>query len=70
MIRLRIKEILEEQEHTKYWLFKQTGYSYDNINRIIENQTKQIRFETLDMLSKILDCPVGELFEQEDDEEE
>lgn len=64
MVRLRILDILEEQNHTKYWLFKQMDLSYQNFNRMITNQTKSIRFENLDTLSTILDCPIGDLFEK------
>ena len=67
MLRLRILEILEEQGHTKYWLYKQMGLSYQNFDRMIKNETKSIRFENLDALSRILNCPVGELFEQTGD---
>ena len=67
MVRLRILEILEEQNHTKYWLFKQMDLSYQNFNRMITNQTSSIRFENLDALSTILKCPVGDLFEKTDD---
>lgn len=66
MVRLRILEILNEQGHTKYWLFKQMGLSYQNFNRMVKNETRSIRFENLDMLSDILDCPVGDLFEKTD----
>ncbi len=63
MVRLRILEILEEQNHTKYWLFKRMDMlSYRNFQNIIENKTNSIRFETIDKLSSILDVPVGELF--------
>lgn len=68
MVRLRILEILEEQGHTKYWLYKQLGLSYQNFDRMVKNETKSIRFENLDALSRILGCPVGELFEQTEDE--
>ena len=67
MIRMRIKDILEEQGHTKYWLYKELGYSYQNMNNIVENKTKQIRFDTLEALSRILNVPVGDLFEVIDD---
>lgn len=69
MVRLRILEILEEQNHTKYWLFKQMGLSYQNFNRMVKNETRSIRFENLDALSTILGCPVGDLFEKTDDRE-
>lgn len=68
MVRLRILEILEEQNHTKYWLFKQMGLSYQNFDRMVKNETKSIRFENLDALSRILGCPIGDLFEQTKDE--
>lgn len=66
MLRLRILEILQEQNHTKYWLYKQLDMSYQNFNRIVNNETTSIRFEILDKISKTLAVPVGELFEQSD----
>lgn len=64
MVRLRILEILKEKNRTKYWLFKQMDLSYQNFNRMVNNQTQSIRFENLDRLSNILECPVGDLFEK------
>ena len=70
MVQLRIIEILEEQGHTKYWLYKRMDMlSYRNFNNIISNQTSSIRFEILDRLSRILEVPVGDLFKQEKEEE-
>ena len=62
MVRLRILEILEEQNHTKYWLYKQMDMSYQNFNKIVNNETTGIRFENLDKLSHLLGVPVGDLF--------
>ena len=67
MLKLRILEILESQNHTKYWLFKQLDLSYQNFNRMVNNETSSIRFENLDKLSTILNCPVGDLFEKVED---
>lgn len=69
MIRLRILEILEEQNHTKYWLFKQMDMSYQNFNKIVNNETSGIHFDNLDKLSRLLNVPVGDLFYQSFDEE-
>lgn len=63
MIRLRILDILKEQNHSKYWLFKQMDLSYQNFNRMVQNETTSIKFENIEKLCKILDCPVGDLFE-------
>ena len=63
MVQLRILDILEEQNHTKYWLYKQMDLSYQNFNKMVMNETKSIRFDNLDKLSKILNCSIGDLFE-------
>lgn len=67
MVRLRIEAILSEQGKSKYWLNKQLGMCYRNFNNLVTNQTNSVRFDTLDKLSKILQIPVQELFEQTDD---
>lgn len=64
MVRLRVLDILKEKGHTKYWLYKQMDLSYQNFNRMIMNEISSIRFENLDKLSTILDCPIGDLFEK------
>ena len=67
MVRLRVLEILAEQKHTKYWLWKQMDMSYQNFNRIVNNETSSIRFDNLDKISQLLNVPVGDLFEQTSD---
>jgi len=70
MVRLRILEILKEQNHSKYWLYKRMEMSYQNFNKMVNNETTSIRFENLDMLSNILNCTVGDLFEKIDSDDE
>lgn len=41
--------------------------SYQNFNRIVQNETSSIRFENLDKLCKILNCSIGDLFDVTDD---
>ncbi len=62
MIRLNILELLEEQHHTKYWLFVQTGMSYRGYDRLIKNQTRSIRYDTIEKLCRILNCTPSRLF--------
>lgn len=66
MLQLRIKEILHEQGRTKYWLYKQMDLSYQNLSRIMNNETSSIHFDVLEKFSRILQVPVGELFELSD----
>ena len=69
MIRLRILQILDEQNHTKYWLYKRMDMlSYRNFKNIVENETSSIRFETLDKLRRILNVPAVDLFDQTEEE--
>lgn len=69
MVKLKIIEILEENGRSKYWLWKRLdGMSYQNFSLIVNNKTTKISFETLDKLSKALCLPVGDLFEQTDED--
>ena len=63
MVRLRVLDILKEQNHSKYWLYKQMELSYQNFNRMVQNETSSIRFENLEKLCSILNCSIGDLFE-------
>lgn len=66
MVKLRVLEILEERNLTKYWLFKRMETTYTSYHKMITNQTTSIHYETLDKLSTILECPIGDLFEKEE----
>lgn len=62
MIRLNVLALLEKQGKTKYWLFKQMNMSYQNFNRMINNQTRSIRYENIEILCQLLECEPNELF--------
>lgn len=61
-MKLRVLEILQEKGKTKYWLYIQLGLSYQNFNKIVNNETKGIKFETLKNLCDILECTPNDLF--------
>lgn len=62
-MKLRILEILKEKGKTKYWLYNQLGLSYQNFNRIVNNETTSIKFENLKNICDILDCSPNDLFD-------
>ncbi|WP_343253439.1 helix-turn-helix transcriptional regulator [Ligaoa zhengdingensis] len=62
MITLNVIPLLEKQGHTKYWLYKQLGMSYQNFTKMINNQTKSIRYENIEALCQLLECTPNELF--------
>ena len=56
MVRLNVLELLEKKGKTKYWLYKQLGMSYQNFSRMVNNETKSIRYENIETLCLLLDC--------------
>ena len=62
VIRLDVLRILEKQRRTKYWLYKQLGMSYQNFNRMVNNETKSIRYENIETMCLLLNCTPNDLF--------
>ena len=62
MVILNALELLEKKGKTKYWLYHQLGMSYQNFNKMINNETKSIRYENIEALCQLLDCTPNELF--------
>ncbi len=69
-MRLRIDEILKQKGKSKYWLYIQLGLSYQNFNKIYNNQTSGIKFATLQALCDILECTPNDLFEDYADKQD
>lgn len=61
MIKLNALKILKEKGKSKYWLYKQLGMSYQNFNKMINNETKSIQYEKIELMCKILNCTPNEL---------
>ena len=67
MIRFNVLKLLEEQGKTKYWLYKQLGMSYQNFSRMVNNETKSIRYENIETICLLLNCTPNDLFEITED---
>ena len=67
MIKLDVLRLLEEQGRTKYWLYKQLGMSYQNFNKMVNNETKSIRYENIETICLLLNCTPNDLFVITDD---
>ncbi|MBQ6847506.1 MAG: helix-turn-helix transcriptional regulator [Clostridia bacterium] len=63
MIKLRVLDLLEKKGLTKYWLYKQLGMSYQNFSKMVNNQTKSIRYENIETICLLLECTPNDLFE-------
>jgi len=62
MIKLDVLRLLEEQGRTKYWLYKQLGMSYQNFSKMVNNETKSIRYENIETMCLLLKCTPNDLF--------
>lgn len=68
MIKLNVLSLLEQHGKTKYWLWKQLGMSYTNFHKMINNETKSIRYETIDALCGIFNCQPNDILIYKEDE--
>lgn len=62
MIKLNVLELLKKKYKSKYWLYKRLGMSYQNFNRMINNETKSIKFENIENICTLLNCTPNDLF--------
>ena len=62
MMKLRVLDILNEKGKTKYWLYNQMNLSYQNFNRMVNNETKAIKYDNIELLCEILECTPNDLF--------
>ena len=61
MLKLNAINLLEKKGKTKYWLYKQMGMSYQNFNKMINNETKSIKYDNLEAMCYILECDLSDL---------
>ncbi|HEY5588437.1 MAG TPA: helix-turn-helix transcriptional regulator [Candidatus Paceibacterota bacterium] len=63
MIRVNIDKILEEQNKTCFWLAKQSRLSYNNLKKLIDNNTDSIKFENLELIANTLGVNISDILE-------
>ena len=61
MVYLNVKELLKKNKKTKYWLVKEMESDYQSITKMMNNETKGIRFDTIEKLCSILNCEPNDL---------
>jgi len=61
-IELNVKQLLDKNNQTKYWLTKKLQTDYKFATKLIENETKSITFQMIGKLCDILECTPNELF--------
>ena len=61
MIKIRVDELLREQERSFYWLAKETGVSHTTLWRLKKGKAQGITFDTLEKLCHTLKCQPGDV---------
>lgn len=61
MVELNIKNLLKKSKHSKYWFVKKMEGGYQSLTRLMNNEAKGVKFETLDKMCDIFNCEIGDL---------
>lgn len=62
MIQVRLKELLETQGRSRYWLSQESGIDYKTLMRIEQAiASNRIELRVLDTLCRTLQCQPGDL---------
>lgn len=64
-MKILIEDVLKQKQKTRYWLFKQTGISYNAVCNLCDNKTNSITFEGLEKICNALECTPNDIFEIE-----
>ena len=62
MLYINVKQLLESQQHSRYWLVKNMNSDYKTISDIIDNKTSRINFDTIEKLCILLHCTPNDIF--------
>ena len=67
MIKIRLNYLLLDRDMKLKELSEKTGISVNNLSILKTNKARAIRFSTLELLCKHLECTPGELIEHVED---
>lgn len=67
-IRLNVNTLLNERDMTPYMLYKcfNLVMSYPQFQKIINNQTRAIKYDYLDTMMRVFNCNIEDLFIEEE----
>lgn len=65
MMRILIKDRLNEIDKTTYWLHKRSGITYANLSKIINGKTTAIRWDILEKICQVLECTPNDIIDLE-----
>lgn len=63
MIINNLRNILEKQDKSLYWLSKEINVSYTTLHKILKNETDSIKFKILEDMCTALNVELNEMLE-------
>ncbi|MBA4688580.1 MAG: helix-turn-helix transcriptional regulator [Candidatus Galacturonibacter soehngenii] len=60
---IKINDLLNYQNKTKYWLAQETNISYQSIHKLCSNDSSSIKFEMIEKICKALNCTPNDIFD-------
>jgi putative transcriptional regulator len=61
MIQPRLREVLQENGRTLYWLAQQTEIAYSTLYKFAKAKTQSVDYRILDEICDALNCQPGDL---------
>lgn len=58
---IKLREVLDQQNKSIYWLNKKTGIATSTLSRICNNKTTSIEFSVLDKICEALNCNISDI---------
>ncbi|KEI92177.1 helix-turn-helix domain-containing protein [Clostridium botulinum] len=63
MIKVNIDKMLKKKNKSAYWLSKEGKMAYNNLSKLIKNETNSIKFENLETICDLLECEISDVLE-------
>lgn len=65
MIKIDIKNKLNEMDKSIYWLHKESGITYANLSNLTNNKTTSVKWDILEKICKVLECTPNDIIKIE-----
>jgi putative transcriptional regulator len=62
-MKIKIKELLDIQGKSVYWLSKETNISQNSLGKIVKGETDSIRFDNLQRICQSLNCTPNDIID-------
>ena len=58
---VNIREFLDKNNKSVYWLANKTGIHNNNLTKMINNETSSIRFENIEKICDVFNCTPNDI---------